>query len=242
MDYPLSRTAELGLVGGKFTDGVPGVSPASIDPSQTTNNIIDELLALIVYCGLVPDEDVVTQIRDGLVAKFAQLAGPAFTGAPTAPTAAPGTNTTQVATTAFVAALGALKASLAGSSLQTFAIAQPSSPNHAVDLQQFTGSISSSGYVQIPIYAGGIKRNLLIQWGFTATTVGAGVSSTTTFAQTFPTACLHAVMTDSSAVGNGAVVWASDATNTTNFTAFWNNSGTAPGSTSRSARYFAIGY
>lgn len=37
----------------------------------------------------------------------------AITGTPTAPTATPGTNTTQLATTAFVAALGALKADLA---------------------------------------------------------------------------------------------------------------------------------
>jgi hypothetical protein len=39
----------------------------------------------------------------------APLASPTFTGVPAAPTAAPGTNTTQLATTAFVAALGALK-------------------------------------------------------------------------------------------------------------------------------------
>jgi hypothetical protein len=39
---------------------------------------------------------------------FAKLNAPAFTGVPTAPTAAPGTNTTQIATTAFVqAAVGA---------------------------------------------------------------------------------------------------------------------------------------
>lgn len=36
----------------------------------------------------------------------APLASPALTGTPTAPTAAPGTNTTQIATTAFVAAAG----------------------------------------------------------------------------------------------------------------------------------------
>lgn len=39
----------------------------------------------------------------------ANLASPTFTGTPAAPTASPGTNTTQLATTAFVAALGALK-------------------------------------------------------------------------------------------------------------------------------------
>ena len=44
---------------------------------------------------------------------FTLPANTAFTGIPTAPTAAPGTNTTQVATTAFVAAMGALKAPLA---------------------------------------------------------------------------------------------------------------------------------
>jgi hypothetical protein len=43
----------------------------------------------------------------GLVAALAAkaaLASPTLTGTPTAPTAAPGTNTTQVATTAFVTA------------------------------------------------------------------------------------------------------------------------------------------
>lgn len=44
-------------------------------------------------------------------------AGPTFTGVPLAPTAAPGTNTTQLATTAFVAAGLALKANLASPSL-----------------------------------------------------------------------------------------------------------------------------
>lgn len=43
----------------------------------------------------------------------APIASPTFTGVPSAPTAAAGTNTTQLATTAFVAALGALKANLA---------------------------------------------------------------------------------------------------------------------------------
>jgi hypothetical protein len=44
---------------------------------------------------------------------YALLASPTFTGVPAAPTAAPGTNTTQIATTAFAAAIAALKANLA---------------------------------------------------------------------------------------------------------------------------------
>lgn len=54
-----------------------------------------------------PQSDI-TSLTSDLAAK-APLASPALTGTPTAPTAAPGTNTTQVATTAFVAAaVGAL--------------------------------------------------------------------------------------------------------------------------------------
>lgn len=56
--------------------------------------------------------DVVAATGDYTVAQVtgaAPLASPALTGTPTAPTAAPGTNTTQLATTAFVASLaGAL--------------------------------------------------------------------------------------------------------------------------------------
>lgn len=51
-------------------------------------------------------------INPDLPASAAPLNSPAFTGTPTAPTAAPGTNTTQIATTAFIqAAIAALVAS-----------------------------------------------------------------------------------------------------------------------------------
>lgn len=53
-------------------------------------------------------ESDVTNLVSDLAAK-APLASPALTGTPTAPTAAGGTNTTQLATTAFVAASAALK-------------------------------------------------------------------------------------------------------------------------------------
>lgn len=42
------------------------------------------------------------QILDNIETTYAKLNGPAFTGTPTAPTASSGTNTTQLATTAFV--------------------------------------------------------------------------------------------------------------------------------------------
>ncbi|WP_288843899.1 hypothetical protein [uncultured Deefgea sp.] len=61
MKYPSSP--EVGLVGGKFSDGDPlnGV-PASLDPAEHMNAITDELLAVITACGLVPSESDVTQL------------------------------------------------------------------------------------------------------------------------------------------------------------------------------------
>jgi len=66
MDYPLSEPG-LDLYLGKFTDGVPGVRPASIIPSITTNALVDEFKAVIVAGGLVPDETVLTQVRDAIL-------------------------------------------------------------------------------------------------------------------------------------------------------------------------------
>lgn len=54
---------------------------------------------------------------DGFLALKADLASPTFTGTPAAPTATAGTNTTQVATTAFVTAAVAPKAPLASPAL-----------------------------------------------------------------------------------------------------------------------------
>lgn len=50
-------------------------------------------------------------VGDPRTANKADLASPTFTGTPTAPTAAAGTNTTQIATTAFVQAVTGLKSS-----------------------------------------------------------------------------------------------------------------------------------
>lgn len=71
-------------------------SPAALDT-------LNELAA-----ALGNDPNFATTVTNALSLK-APLASPTLTGTPAAPTATPGTNTTQLATTAFVAALGALK-------------------------------------------------------------------------------------------------------------------------------------
>ena len=77
----------------------------------------------------------------------ADIDSPAFTGAPTAPTAAAGTNTGQLATTAFVAA--AINALVGGSSaaldtLQELAAALGNDPNFATTITNVLTDITSA--------------------------------------------------------------------------------------------------
>jgi len=79
------------------------LAQAALDQAE---DILDELQTIQ---GTIDPAGISTQISD-LQSQKAPLASPALTGTPTAPTAALGTNTTQIATAAFVqAALNALK-------------------------------------------------------------------------------------------------------------------------------------
>ncbi|MES0108401.1 pyocin knob domain-containing protein [Mesorhizobium sp. M0013] len=97
-----------------FAD-IVGAAPAALDT-------IAELAA-----ALQNDPGIITSLTT-LVGTKAPLASPGLTGVPTAPTAAPGTNTTQLATTAFAAALGALKANAANAALTGVPTAPTAAP------------------------------------------------------------------------------------------------------------------
>lgn len=76
-------------------------------------------------------------ITSSALTPYALLAGPAFTGVPTAPTASAGTNTTQIATTAFVSTAVANLISAAPGALDTLnelAIALGNDPNFATTI------------------------------------------------------------------------------------------------------------
>lgn len=91
----------------------------------------------------------------GTILLLAQLESPAFTGTPTAPTAPAGTNTTQIANTAFIqAAITAL--SLGTASQKNVGTSTGQIP----DMIAFTSSTGATGYQRFP---GG----LVFQWGFT---------------------------------------------------------------------------
>lgn len=115
---------------GPFTPGVPAnwtTSPVNVDTaldelaarSTPTSPVSDIAYNATTWDGvttIAPSKNAVRdkiETMDASIALKANSASPALTGTPTAPTAVAGTNTTQLATTAFVTAADNLKANLA---------------------------------------------------------------------------------------------------------------------------------
>lgn len=95
---PTAPTAAVGSNTAQLanTAFVQAAVAALVDASPATLNTLNELAA-----ALGDDPNFATTMTNALAAK-APLASPALTGTPTAPTAAPGTKTPQLATTEFV--------------------------------------------------------------------------------------------------------------------------------------------
>jgi hypothetical protein len=119
LNVPLSQRAFAVYNAGSFTVSVGGVTGSRVVvPAGALVDINNDgtdcragtaiagVTSLIGRTGVITLGNLVT---DGV----APLAGPAFTGTPTVPTAAPGTNTTQAASTAYVVAQGYLTANQA---------------------------------------------------------------------------------------------------------------------------------
>ncbi len=68
MDYPKSRASELGLYNGKFTGGIPGLLPASVDDAGFMNDLVDSILAVQVAAGQTNVEGDVSQLLKGILA------------------------------------------------------------------------------------------------------------------------------------------------------------------------------
>lgn len=80
-------------------------------------------------------------------ALYARLAGPTFTGVPAAPTAAPGTNTTQLATTAFTVAEIAARIASLDAMIYKGAIDCSANPNYPAADAGWTYRISVAGKI-----------------------------------------------------------------------------------------------
>lgn len=69
MDY--SSDSSIKLHNGKHHNGDPGSAiPASLVDASWMNAMTDEVLAVITWAGLTPDENVFTQLRDAIETKI----------------------------------------------------------------------------------------------------------------------------------------------------------------------------
>lgn len=162
------------------------------------------------------------------VASKADLSSPAFTGTPTAPTAAPGTNSTQVATTAFVAASVGTVNNIAGggqnrvvyqSAADTTAFAP--APTVAGTYLGWTGSAFAWSTVSASTSA-----------ALTINNSGAGASSGATFNGSLPVTISYNTVGAPSTSGAGATgTWGINITGSSGSTSFATTAGTAAGLT-----------
>ena len=124
----------------------------------------------------------------------ALLASPAFTGTPTAPTAAPATNTTQIASTAFVAA--ALAGSVAG--VASFNTRTGVVTLQATDVTGVGGALLASpaftGTPTVPTATAGTATTQIASTAFVGSAVSAGVP---------PPSSTTPIMDGTAAVGTG---------------------------------------
>lgn len=145
------------------------------------NDIMGFLGRLITVSGVTLNGNVDTalssQYYDAMSAIFAKLASPALTGVPTAPTAAVGTNTTQISTTAFVQAAIATLGTAASRNVGT-------GTNQIPDMSSFQFSITGdNGYFRLP-------NGIIRQFGFVVG-AAAGAVTNVTFPIPFPTKRLN---------------------------------------------------
>jgi hypothetical protein len=99
LDGVTASTAELNILDGVTASTAELNILDGVTSTAAELNILDGVTATTAELNFV--DGVTSNIQTQFTAK-ADLASPALTGTPTAPTAAAGTNTTQLATTAFV--------------------------------------------------------------------------------------------------------------------------------------------
>lgn len=104
------RGAFIGLAGDQSITGAKTFSGEVNVPTPTAlSHAVNKAYADSLVPNVLPGSDITVATGDGSVtiaadSTLARVASPTFTGTPAAPTASAGTNTTQIATTAFVQA------------------------------------------------------------------------------------------------------------------------------------------
>lgn len=144
--FPLSGGAVTGNMTISGTLGVTGTLSAVNNATVGgTLGVTGTLTASgLVAAGSMTIGGAAVATQSFVTTSYAPLASPALTGNPTAPTPAPGDNDTSIATTAFVAALGALKADLAS---PTFT-GNPAAPTQAAGDK--STKLATTAFVRTP--------------------------------------------------------------------------------------------
>jgi len=153
-----TRTGAITPASGDYTFAQIGSKPTTVSGYGIADILTQALTGFSSTTGTVTSSDgILTAFQKlyGNDALKAPLASPTFTGTPAAPTAAQGTNTTQVATTAYVQ--GEFTASAIYFSSNTFGGSGTSGSPYAITLTT-TGTSGAasfvSGTLNIPQYSG----------------------------------------------------------------------------------------
>ena len=200
------------LASPTFT-GTPA-APTATAGTNTTQLATTAFVTGAITAAAVPGPSSTTPVMDGAAAigvattyaradhvhptdtSRAPLASPTFTGVPAAPTAAPGTNTTQLSTTAFVTAAIATAVLLAGSTMTGPLLlnADPTAPLGAATKQYVDAKAGSPG-APLGWYSATINP----------TNTTAAISSVQTATNSITFNAAHGITTGMSAVVTGTV-------------------------------------
>lgn len=152
--YAAASDTSTGFVSGVASSKAVNktLRQASIIAAVIAQFIVDNAAADVIDDGTtttIEDNFVVAlqAVITGMLAGYAKLASPTFTGTPAGPTAAAGTNTTQLASTAFVQAALSGFAKLAGPAFT----GTPTAPTAAAGTN--TTQIATTAFVQAAISA-----------------------------------------------------------------------------------------
>jgi hypothetical protein len=207
------KYARADHVHGTDTSRAPLASPTF---TGTVTLPTGTVTSAMILDGTIVDGDIsataaIAQSKiDGLATSLglkANLASPALTGTPTAPTAAAGTNTTQVATTAFVGTAVADLVASAPSALNTLNELATALGNDASFSTTVTNAIAAKSNTASPTFTGTVTiPTLTLTNPLTAANGGTGLSSLGTGVATFlgtpSSANLAAMITDEIGTGN----------------------------------------
>lgn len=123
-------------------------APAALKTAELAWNMADNTL----YGGFGDDAsgNATSIVPLGGTGTFAVLASPAFTGTPTAPTAAADTNTTQVATTAFVIAQASSSNPIVNGSVAIGSSLKYARADHVHPIDTSRAPLASPGFTGVP--------------------------------------------------------------------------------------------